>query len=65
MQGQQHGQEHYLDIPDDGAVLIIQEFHAHLSHGTPRASAAKHHFNAGQLRTRITKLILLPQQQLI
>jgi hypothetical protein len=50
----------HLNITHDGTVLIVQEFHAHLGHGTPRASAAKHEFNPGQLRTGIAELILHP-----
>jgi len=52
------GKEDYLYIPDDGTVLIVQEFHAHLSNGTPRPRAAKHQFHPSQLRTRIAELIL-------
>ena len=48
----------HLHVPDDGAVLIVQEFNADLGHGSPRASAPEHQLNPSQFRTRITELIL-------
>ena len=55
--------EVYLNIAHDRAVLVVQEFHAHLGYGTPRTGAAEHQFNPSQLRTGVAKLILHPQPQ--
>jgi hypothetical protein len=48
----------YLDVADDGAVDVLKELNADLSHGTPRAGAPENELHPGELGTAVGLILI-------
>lgn len=48
----------YLDVADDGAVDVLKELNANLSHGTPGAGAPENELHPGELGTAVGLILI-------